>query len=306
MKILTYRDLKSKDELLPLMDNAFRWPFNPRWFEDFVKIDPRLKNSPIGFCALENDKVVSFVGVMDLATRTLDGNVEFVGGVYGVATLPSHVRKGISKALMDRAHQHFKERNYHFSFLTTSRTIIAHAFYEKMGYTDLFESPSAYKVLEIKKGAKSTTKEKTAKLDFVKILKIYNEYVRGKTGFVVRDKAYLRMLKKAEGLSAKQCIINEQGYVLFRREKSGIWIRELVALNTKEMDRLIGLVEGKTKDLVYERTVFDDALLQVYKSRGYMIQKGSHWAMMVKPLTSDVSFKQKYGEKFYFTGLDTF
>ena len=305
MKILTYRDLESKDELLPLMDNAFRWPFNTRWFEDFIKIDPRLKNSPVGFCAVENGTVVGFVGVLDLATRTLNGNVEFVGGVYGVATMPSHVRKGISTVLMNRAHQHFKEKKYRFSFLTTSRTIIAHSFYKKLGYTDLFESPSAYKVLEAKK-AKSTTTEKHAKLDFDKLLKIYNECVKGKTGFVVRDKAYLKMLKKAEGLSAKQCIIDEEGYVLFRRERSGIWIRELVALNTKEMNRLIGFVEGKARDLTYERTVFDEALLQVYKSRGYMIQKRSHWVMMIKPLTTDASFKQTYGDEFYFTGLDTF
>ena len=305
MKILTYRDLESKDELLPLMDNAFRWPFNTRWFEDFIKIDPRLKNSPVGFCAVENGIVVGFVGVLDLATRTLDGNVEFVGGVYGVATMPSHVRKGISTVLMNRAHQHFKEKKYRFSFLTTSRTIIAHSFYKKLGYTDLFESPSAYKVQEAKK-AKSTVKEKHAKLDFDKLLKIYNECVKGKTGFVVRDKAYLKMLKKAEGLSAKQCIIDEEGYVLFRRERSGIWIRELVALNTKEMDRLIGLVEGKAKDLTYERTVLDEALLRLYKSRGYMIQKRSHWVMMIKPLTTDASFKQMYGDEFYFTGLDTF
>jgi len=114
MEILTYRDLKSKDELLPLMDNAFRWPFNPRWFEDFIKIDPRLKNSPVGFCAVENGIVVGFVGVLDLATRTLNGSVEFVGGVYGVATMPSHVRKGISTVLMNRAHQHFKRKNIAF------------------------------------------------------------------------------------------------------------------------------------------------------------------------------------------------
>lgn len=182
MKILTYRDLKSKNDLLPLMDIAFRWPFNPRSFEDFVRIDPRLKNSPVGFCALENDSVIGFVGVLDLTTKTLDGNVEFVGGIYGVSTLPSHVRRGISTALMNMAHEHFREKGYRFSFLTTSRTIIAHAFYEKLGYTDLFESPSAYKVLEAKR-KKPAVKGKTVKLDFDKILKIHAEYAKGKNGF---------------------------------------------------------------------------------------------------------------------------
>ncbi|MEM3536175.1 MAG: GNAT family N-acetyltransferase [Candidatus Bathyarchaeia archaeon] len=305
MKILTYRDLESKDGLLPLMDNAFRWPFNSRWFDDFIKIDPRLKNSPVGFCALENGAVVGFVGVFDLATRTLNGDVEFVGGIYGVATLPSHVRRGISKTLMEKAHAHFKEKGYRFSFLTTSRTIIAHAFYEKLGYFDLFDSPSAYKILEAKKKKPSVKGEK-AKLDFDKILQIYNAYVEGKTGFVVRDKAHLRMLKKAESLSPNQCIINDEGYVFFRREKGGICVRELVALNAQQTNRLIGLVEDKAKDMVYERTVLDKTMLQVYKSRGYIIQNKSHWVMMIKPLTQNASFKQIYGEKFFFTGLDAF
>ena len=76
LKIVTYRELESKDSLLPLLDHAFRWPFNQRSFDQTAKIDPRLKNGPVGFCAVEDNRVVGYVGVMDLATRTLDGAVE--------------------------------------------------------------------------------------------------------------------------------------------------------------------------------------------------------------------------------------
>jgi hypothetical protein len=72
MKIIPYRDLELKDGLLPLLDHAFYWIFNRRQFEDLVKIDSRLKNSPVGFCAIEDGRIIGHVGVMDLATRTLD------------------------------------------------------------------------------------------------------------------------------------------------------------------------------------------------------------------------------------------
>jgi len=310
MEILTHKEIESKEALLPLMDNAFGWPFNPRMYERLVKIDPRLRNSLVGFCAVENGRAIGYVGVMDLATRTLNGNVEYVGGIYGVATLPSHARKGISTALMNRVHEHFRERKYRFSFLCTSHTLVAYTMYQKLGYTDLLERPSAYKVLNQKK-AKATMEQRSGKLDFDKLLRVYNEFVKDKTGFVIRDKAYLTMLKKTSYFGGKDCIIEEDGYVILRNNVGGTWskatwIRELVALNPKEMNRLLGLVEAKAKDLIMDRYVLDKALLQVYKSRGYMIEKRSHIVIMVKPLTADASFKQTYGDKFYLMDLDSF
>jgi predicted acetyltransferase len=307
MEIVAYRDLDSKDELLPVLDNAFGWPFNPRTYEKIVKIDPRLRNSAVGFCALENERVVGFVGVMDLTTRTLDKKAECVGGIYGVATLPSHSRKGISTALMNRVHEYFREKGYHFSFLCTTHTLVAYAMYQKLGYTDLLERTNAYKVLEPKR-TKPTKKEKAQKPDFDKLLEVYNEYVKDKTGFVVRDKDYLTMLKR---FADSEFAIGEDGYVIFKGNMGGVWtkatwIRELVALNTKEMNKLLNLVEAKATDLVLDRDVTDEALLQIYKARGYMIQKRSHIVIMVKPLTTDASFKQIYGNKFYLTDLDFF
>jgi GNAT superfamily N-acetyltransferase len=310
MEILAHKEIESKETLLPLMDNAFGWPFNPRMYERIVKIDPRLRNSPVGFCAVENGRAIGYVGVMDLATRTLDGNVEYVGGIYGVATLPSHARKGISTALMNRVHEHFRERNYRFSFLCTSHTLVAYSMYQKLGYTDLLERPSAYKVLNQKK-AKATEKQKSKKLDFDKLLKVYGEFMKDKTGLVVRDKAYLTMLKKTSYFGSKDCIIEDDGYVIFRSNWGGTWskatwIRELVALNAKQMNRLLGLVEAKATDLIMDRDVLDKALLQAYKSRGYMVEKRSHIVIMIKPLTGDASFKKTYGDKFYLTDLDYF
>jgi GNAT superfamily N-acetyltransferase len=310
MKILTYRELESKHNLLPLLDHAFGWTFNPRTFETIVKTDPRLRHSPVGFFAVQNDNVIGSVGVMDMPTRTLDGSIEIVGGVYGVATLPSHVRKGVSTALMNAAHQYFKERGYRFSLLWTSRTFVAHAMYEKLGYVDWSERPTAHKILEPRKAGQAE-KKKNVKVDFDQILKIYNRYTKSKAGFVIRDKAYMKMMFRFESLSTRDCIIEEDGYAVFKTNLGGTWvkgtwIRELVALNTQTMRRLLQRVEDKSKDLVYDRAIFDYSLLEVYESRGYMIRKKSHSVLMVKPLTPDVPFSRAYGDKFFLTSLDFF
>jgi len=220
------------------------------------------------------------------------------------------VRKGFSTTLMNRAHEYFKEKNYRFSFLCTGHTLVAYAMYQKLGYMDLFQRPSAYKVLGAKK-VKTATRQKREKLDFDKLSEIYNKIVKDKTGFVVRDKAYMEMLRKTGYFGNGDCIIEDEGYVIFRSNVGGTWckatwIRELMASNDKEKDRLIELVEKKAKDLIIDRAVLDNALLQVYKSRGYMIEKRSHAVIMVKPLTTNASFKETYCNKFFLTDLDFF
>ncbi len=287
------------------MDHAFRWPFNPREFENTIRIDPRLKRGSVGFCAVENGKIVGFVGTLDIATRTLDEDIDYVGGIYGVATLPSHARKGISTALMMRAQEYFKEKGFPFVLLNTNRTLVAYSLYQKLGYTDLLEKPSTYKIFRTRV-KKKPEKRKPVKLDPERILETYNKSVKEKTGFVLRDKAYLKMLLKNHELTPKQCIIKENGYVFFRKEKADFRILELIGSNKKQMERLVRDVENEAKDLIYDRAVIDDALLQVYEARGYYIQMKGYSVMMVKSLSNKASFRQVYGEKFYMTYLDSF
>ena len=302
MKILSYKDLKSTDELLPLLDQAFGWSFNSRTFANSVKIDPRLKNSEVGFCAMDDGRVIGYVGVMDLVTRTLDGSVEHVGGLYGVATLPGHTRRGVCTSLMIRAHEYFKDRGYRFSLLNTSPTIVAYSLYKKLGYLEAVERSSGYKVV----GNKKPKRFKTEKLDFSRLSGIYDGYVKDRCGFVVRDEAYFKMLKKAEWLVGHQNLFSEHGYVLFKKEKNIVRIAELMASDAEEMNQLISLMEEQAKDIVLCRTIVDKALLRVFKRRGYMILEKSHGATMFKSLTSDASFKQTYGDKFFMSSLDHF
>lgn len=288
-----------------MLDQAFNWIFDESQFSDTIKIDPRLKNSPVGFCALENDKVIGYVGVMDLVTRTLEDTHEQVGGLYGVATLPEFTRRGVFSTLIVKAHDYFKERGYRFSFLGTSPALVAHHLYEKLGYADVVEYPSAYKVVG-SKSRNAHVEGLASAFEPQRMLNIYNIATKRMTGLVVRDLAYLNMLRKVEAIKPRHILIEDEGYVVFRKEKATTWVRELIATGKKGTERLVTAIEQKTKAIVYNRAILDKTLLKVYRSRDYIIQEKGYAVMMCKPLTGDVSFTQTYGDKFFLSRLDSF
>jgi ribosomal protein S18 acetylase RimI-like enzyme len=288
------------------MEQAFGWPFDPLEFEKTIKADPRLRDSGVGFCAVIEGKTVAYVGVMDLTTRTVNDKVERVGGIYGVATLPGHTRKGICTALLNRAHEHFLEKGCRLSFLTTSTTIVAYALYKKLGYFDVTSFPGVYKVREKANTQKTVKREKASRLNLAKMLEIYQEYVKSKTGFVVRDESYMKMLAKTHEIAGKECITTEKGYVIFKKDKKQVRIRELVAQDKKEMNKLIGMVEDKAQSVVYGRDVLDPTLREAYEDRGFTALDSGHGVLVVKELTADASFKETYGKRFYMSALDHF
>jgi len=304
MKIKNYRELDQKSVLLPLMEQAFGWPFDPLEFEKTIRMDPRLKESSVGFCALEGDEAVGFVGTMDLATRLTDGTSQHAGGVYGVATLPGHTRKGICTKLMNCAHGYFREKGYHFSFLTTSPTIVAYSLYKKLGYFDVTSFPGVYKVTE-KTAKRKTPGTKKAPLDFEKMLAIHQNYVDDKTGFVLRDTAYMKVLARFSDIRSSECIMASRSYAIFKKDQKQVRIRELIANDKQEMRRLIEAVEEKAQNVVYGRAVLDASLREVYKSLGFTVLESGHGVLMVKEL-ANTSFSEAYGDKFFMTALDHF
>jgi len=304
MEVTTYRELQSKSELLPLMDQAFEWPFNPVEFEEIIKADPRLQHGPVGYAAIEGNHLVGFVGVMDLTTRTLDGEEETVGGIWGVVTHPAHTRKGVSTALMQRSHQYFKEKGYRFSLLNTWRPLIAYAYYQKLGYQEAIVYRSAYKLMERPRKSNKTS-AKNAKLDWDKILKIYNEAIKNRTGLVLRDKQFGKMLVTRKRIHPEKSIVTEEGYALIKEEEGNVTIQEVVALTTDETGKLISQIEEKATKAVIDKIVLDNKILDIYRSRGYMVLEDSYNVLMAKPLEK-VSFREVYEDRFWTTNADSF
>jgi GNAT superfamily N-acetyltransferase len=307
VEILAYSELKQKDSLLPLLEQAFWWPFNPAKYEKRIRTDPRLRDGSVGFCAVKEGKAVGFVGVMDLTLRTISGTEERVGGIYAVATHPEYTRRGISAALLAHSHKYFTERGYRFSLLTTSHTIIAHDFYVRLGYFDVAPFQSAYLGARTK-GQKALKHKSSTKPDYARTLELFRRCVKGRTGFAMRDKEYHRMLLKLWNVSGKDCIMTEEGYVIFKKEKESVYIGELVAKNGNEMMRLIEQVVGMTQKPVVGRLGIPSSgeVVQAYRSRGFTVLEEGHGVLMAKELAADASFKDCFGNRFCMSALDHF
>lgn len=304
MKITTYRELQSKDELLPLFQHAFWWPFNPDEYGKTIDADPRLKNSPVGYAALRDNHVVGFVGVMDIATRTLQGSEEMVGGIWGVVTHPVYTRQGIFKALMQRSHDYFKEQGYKFSLLYTSRMLIAYEFYHRLGYKDAVSYSSAYKVVKNpEKPAKKTRRKK--KLDWDRLLALYYDVTKDYTGFVVRDKQYGRMLEIRKRIQPEKSVVTDKGYALLREDEESFYIKELIALEREEGNRLLAQIEGKATKAIIDEKVVSNETLNTYRSRGFMIIEEGYDLLLSKQL-ADTTFVETYGQRFRATSADSF
>jgi len=304
MRIITYRELEPKDEFMVLMEMGFGHPVTPFTFQKEINLDLRLKNGPVGFCAVEDGRLGGFVGVMDIPTRTIDGQEEMVGGIYAVATKSGFAKRGICKSLMDRAHQYFFEKRYPFSFLQTTRTIIAYSVYRKMDYVEVEvfnRFPIVYKVLGKDKGQKRSE----TKLDHDKIYKTYQKFVRNKTGFVIRQRDFGGLFAQWMSFDEKKSFQKENGYALLSEMKDTIRIQELVGLDDGTCENLISQVESFAKAGVVDRMVADEKLLKIYKARGYNIEESSNSVFMVKKL-GDFEFEERYGDRFHIGMLDLF
>jgi len=287
-----------------LIEQAFWWTIAPSDMEKIINLDIRLKNGPVGFCAVENGKLAGFVGVLDIPTRTLSGKEEVVGGIWCVATSPRFAKRGICKLLMDRAHQYFQEKKYFFSFLQTSRTLIAYAIYVKMEYVEIDKVnryPEAYKVFQKDK----LEKKPDIKLDPSKILAIYQEFVRNRTGFVVRQKDFVKMFSERKRFDEKKSIQNEDGYALTSEARNVIKIQELISQDERAYHKLLDRVEAVAQSGVIDRMITDEKLVKLYKDRGYSIEEGDHGVFMVKKL-GEIDFDETYGNAFHIGMLDLF
>lgn len=304
MEIITYRELKNKDAFMFLIDQAFWWPISPSDMEKIINLDIRLKNGPVGFCAVENGDLAGFVGVLDIPTRTASGKEVTVGGIWCVATSPRFAKRGIRKILMDRAHQYFQEKEYPFSFLQTSRTLIAYAIYVKMDYVEIEKVngyPEAYKVFQKDKAEKTPE----TKLAPDKIFNIYQKFVKDRTGFIVRQKDFLKMFSERKRFDQKKSFQGEDGYALISEARDVTKVQELVSQNERTLQKLLDQVESIAQSAVIDRMITDERLLEIYKDRGYCIEEGDHGVFMVKQL-GERDFEEAYGKAFHIGALDLF
>jgi GNAT superfamily N-acetyltransferase len=305
VEIVTYRELEPKSDIMMLMDMAFWWPISPQGMEERMTSDDRLKDGPVGFCAVEQDRLIGYVGVMDIPTRTAAGETETVGGIWAVATNPASARSGLCRTLMEQAHRHFRSRNYRFSFLCTGRTIIAYRIYREMDYEEVEavnKIRAAYKVLH-KPGSREGRTGAT--IDPAKVYGIYEKFTRGKSGMVIRQKDFFTVYAGRKRFDQRISILKPDGYALLLESENVTKVRDMTALSYKTYGELIDQTEEIAQNGVINGSVDDDKLVELYRSKGYRIQNGHNGVVMVKAL-KDARFDDVYGSSFYLGALDWF
>lgn len=98
-------------------------------FEQPMENGPGEEPGVTNWGAFEEDTMFSTFAVTDF-TQFFDGNQVKMGGIGGVATLPSHRRKGGIRGIFQAALADMYENGYDFSYLYPFST----AYYRKFGY----------------------------------------------------------------------------------------------------------------------------------------------------------------------------
>jgi GNAT superfamily N-acetyltransferase len=297
MDILTYDQIDDKQTLLPLFYRAFGHPFDPWWFERRREGNLRLLGDrPDAFIAVEDGVPAGLVGVMDLPTRTLNGE-EIVGGLWSVFTHPSFTRRGVASVLMERAHQHYRDKGIRLVFLTTNSSWGAYRLYRNLGYEDV-PWPStriAYKVIPPERRGRAVELQQATE---EQVLGLFTAYCRNKTGFVLRPSGFLGQKMEFSPLKQEVCLATQDGYVLAAENRGGAQIKEIVAFTREAQDRLLDALEGQGS-LVVDPMVVDDGVFEGYRARGYGLSQGTFGVLMCNILAPELDMRSLYGDSFY-------
>lgn len=301
LTIVTYRDLPDKSDLYHLWAQSFDFLASPRWVAEWAADEDWLQGTPIGFCGLLDGQLVGFVGVMEIPTRDRHGQVELVGGIWAVTTRPSYQRQGVGRKLLAAAEDYLRSRGHRFSFLTTSRSIVAHAWYESVGYRDLSlvdGYAQLYRILPRKSEApRLKPKSKLAPPEQRQVVANFARAMRSRCGFVYRSQNRLPYLERMTAYDPANSEVTPLGHVLASRQFGSSRVIEIVAENKKTYRELVKSLEARTREGVYLTFVFDPAAADVLVQSRYTCDRGAYNVVMAKPLAG-VAFDDVYDASF--------
>lgn len=309
MKIITYRELENKEDIFLLMLKSFWAPMSARWFDKFRKYETRIGDGPVGMCGIEKGKLVGFVGMMNIPTRTKKGEIENVGGIYAVAVRPSCMRRGIGRKLLDAAEDYMRNQGTRLSFLTTSRSIVAYKWYCNIGYKDVAEVdrlPHMYKYFKPShKPDKKPNTPKEYRLDNKKAQKLFEIYSQNHCGFVIRTMTDLKAREMDNVYDKKISLAVDGGYALLRISLGTVQFKEILARTQKAYKKMIKLAEAKAKYASVAIYPFDPVAQKIFEKAGYGRDMGSYGILMCKSLDG-TKYYDLYDKSFLFSRIDWF
>jgi GNAT superfamily N-acetyltransferase len=306
MGIIAFDQIRDYYEFMKLMHSAFGWAESLERIRKMRRLDPRYRN-PYGFALQEGKRLLGFVGTVDVPMRTLEGRTEMVGGIHSVSTDPEVSRSGVATRLIEHSHRYFQELGYRFSFLCTSRSLVAHRLYEKLGYSDisrLEQCPRAYRSFPEPKRDEPEAK-RMKKLDSRRIRWVFECANVDKTGCAVRVRNWPQVILEERELKTGDVIVRPDGYAFTSTWGRTLFIDEWIALSP-EACRDIYLSLQRRRKSAWIVAQADGAVLQAFlKEQEFSFAYGRYGVFMVKPLAR-ASFESVFGDRFHFSRLDAF
>lgn len=287
MKIVTDDEVTGQQRT-ELTLACFDYPWSRENVEEAKEVDPRVPDWGGDLYMKEGEKVLGMLKVIFPRARTKNG-MEKVGGIGHVCTRPSASRRGVATRLFEEAEGIMKEKGIRFSFLNTSKSLVAHNLYTKLGYIDILAPPEAYKKIE--NGETKVEFKEVEDPDYIR--STYQKSVEGLTGLVEREEKFWDIAKayrfpENENLKVAYENRNRIGYVMYEKKKNWILSSEVAAEEKEDVPRLLKALESKADKKFAVLNFLNPNYVDLIKNCGFNYH-GDMWdQVMVKDFDEDV------------------
>ncbi len=268
------------------------------------------------FClyAQVDNTVVGQVGVFRLPVVSTEGADE-VGGVWAVCAHPAYAGQGIASRLLEEAHARMRAAGLRFSTLGTDRYRGAHRLYKKLGYQDVFSSPSI-----IARGASLPAtkglKVAPAGTEYLPLAdQLFEQIAGGCLGFARRHKPFFPFLERRAYLRGKDLWIFWQGnepvgYALAFLTSPVLKIANLSLIKGIDPLESLAALTHQTDAAYVQATIDRLDYRNAFAGAGLQLARETWSTFMVKPLGEEITvddFRQLYSpgtDRFLISGMD--
>ncbi len=172
-------------DLADLMVAGFSWYLAPEGFSLFWREDPRIRDIPFGTYAVDQGgRLTGFVG-MGHRTYLARGRAVETGHFWGVVVRADHVRRGIARALLERALERFSELETEAVTLYSTTGLVAYPLYRSLGFRD--HHRKAYWRAEPLKVGSGPALRPLEEGEVLRVADIYSRHLEGHEGYSRRE-----------------------------------------------------------------------------------------------------------------------
>jgi len=312
MKILEYGQVDPL-EVLQLNMLCLGFQLTPERAEVIHRHDPRA--FPF-FClyALVDEAVAGQVGVFRLPVVSTEGADE-VGGVWAVCAHPAYAGQGIATRLLEEAHARMRAAGLRFSTLGTDRYRVAHKLYERLGYQDVFSSPSLIARRESLPETNVLRATPAGNENLSLADQLFEQIANGSLGFARRHRPFFPFLERRNYLRGEDLWIvwrgNEAvGYALAFLNTPVLRIANLLLFDGIDPLAAVAAVTHRTDAAYIQVTTDRLAHRDAFAQAGLLLATRTWGTFMVKPLVEELTvddFRRLYGlgtDRFLISSMD--